>query len=154
MAFARHTCCALLAVVVAGVTAATTGAPPVKKPAGPQIMSKAAQARAQPPQITPKATEPRPSKEGVDYFEKKIRPVLVHHCYKCHSGDPAKAKAHLVLDTHDGLRKGGESGEVVAPRHPEKSLLIEAINYEGLEMPPDGQLPDEVIADFEKWVEK
>jgi Protein of unknown function (DUF1553)/Protein of unknown function (DUF1549)/Planctomycete cytochrome C len=97
--------------------------------------------------------EPRPTKEGIDFFEAKIRPVLVHHCYRCHAGDPEKAKGHLVLDTHDGLRKGGDSGEVVSPRHPEKSLLIEALKYEGLEMPPDEQLPDEVIEDFEKWVE-
>jgi hypothetical protein len=151
MAFARHILFALLPAALVGAIA--IAAPPARKPVAPQITPKAAQKKPQPPQVTPKSTEPRPSKEGVDFFEKKIRPVLVHNCYKCHSGDPAKAKAHLVLDTRDGLRKGGESGEVVAPRHPEKSLLIEAIKYEGLEMPPDGQLPDEVIADFEKWVE-
>jgi hypothetical protein len=115
--------------------------------------------RAQPKAVPGRAkmaaglAEPRPSKEGVEFFEKKIRPVLVHSCYKCHSGDVAKAKGHFVLDTHDGLRKGGETGEVISPKHPEKSLLIEAIKYEGLEMPPDEQLPDEVIEDFEKWVE-
>ena len=97
--------------------------------------------------------EPPVSKEGADFFEKQIRPVLVHQCYECHSGDPAKAKAHLVLDTRDGVRKGGESGAVVAPGHPDNSLLIEAIRYEGLEMPPKGKLPDEVIEDFERWVE-
>src|SRR5262249_12734312 len=93
------------------------------------------------------------SKEGVDFFEKKIRPVLIKNCYKCHSGDAAKAKANFVLDTHAGLMKGGESGAVIEPGHPEKSLLIEAVKYEGLEMPPDGQLPDEVVEDFEKWVQ-
>src|SRR5207237_2064381 len=61
----------------------------------------------------------KPSKEGIDFFEKKIRPVLVHNCYKCHSGDVEKAKVHFVLDTHDGLRKGGDSGEAIAPNHPE-----------------------------------
>lgn len=122
---------------------------------------------AQAPKITPKETlkpasktparpvarEPKPSKEGVDFFEKQIRPVLVRNCYKCHSGDPAKAKGGFVLDTHDGLRKGGDSGAVIEPKHPEKSLLIEALNYEGLEMPPEGKLSEEVIADFTKWVE-
>ncbi|HEY2250468.1 MAG TPA: DUF1549 domain-containing protein, partial [Planctomycetaceae bacterium] len=153
MAFARSAGLALLAVlwgmgiVGAQPKVAPKNAPPTaKKPGAPHMTPKA-------PLITPRSTEPRPSKEGIDFFEKKIRPVLVHSCYKCHSGDPAKAKAHFVLDTHDGLRKGGDSGEVVAPRHPDKSLLIEAIKYEGQEMPPEGQLPDEVIADFEKWVE-
>ena len=103
-------------------------------------------------QASPKSAEPRPSKEGLDFFEKKIRPVLVHNCYECHSGDPAKAKAHLVLDTHDGPRKGGESGPAVAPGHADDSLLVEAIRYEGLEMPPKGKLPDEVIEDFVQWI--
>jgi hypothetical protein len=101
----------------------------------------------------PRSTEPRPSKEGVDFFEKKIRPVLVKNCYRCHSGDPAQAKSHFVLDTHAGLRKGGDSGAVVEPGHPDKSLLIEAVKYEGLQMPPDGQLPEDVVEDFVKWVE-
>ena len=79
--------------------------------------------------------------------------MLVHNCYECHSGDPAKAKGHLVLDTRDGLRKGGDSGAVVVAGHADNSLLIEAIRYEGLEMPPKGQLPDEVIEDFVRWVE-
>ena len=105
------------------------------------------------PKITPQPAVPRPSKEGIDFFEAKIRPVLVRHCYKCHSGDVSKAKGHFVLDTHDGLFKGGNSGEVVVPRHPEKSLLIEALKYEGLEMPPTEPLSEEVIEDFEKWVE-
>ncbi|MBS0261247.1 MAG: DUF1553 domain-containing protein [Planctomycetes bacterium] len=97
--------------------------------------------------------EPRPSKEALDFFEKKIRPVLVHSCYQCHAGDATKAKGHFVLDTHDGLRKGGDSGAAITPGQPDKSLLIEALKYEGLEMPPDGPLPDEVVEDFERWVE-
>jgi hypothetical protein len=103
-------------------------------------------------QGAPKPVQPLPSKEGLEFFEKKIRPILVHNCYECHSGDPAKAKAHLVLDNHDGLRKGGDSGAAVVPGHADTSLLIEAIRYEGLEMPPKGQLPDEVIEDFVQWI--
>jgi hypothetical protein len=146
MALARQSLGGLLRIIVAtGVVvtgimgAGVAGAQPKGMPARQKM--------------APGPAEPRPSKEGIDFFEKKIRPVLVHNCYKCHSGDAAKAKGHFVLDTHDGLRKGGDTGEVISPRHPEKSLLIEAIKYEGLEMPPDGQLPDEVIEDFEKWVE-
>ena len=119
--------------------------------AGPAVAQ--SKAKPGPPKITPKATESRLSKEGLDFFEKRIRPILVKNCYKCHSGDPKKAKGSFVLDTHAGLMKGGDSGAVIEPGHPEKSLLIEAVKYEGLEMPPDGQLPDEVVEDFEKCVQ-
>ena len=93
------------------------------------------------------------TREGLALFESKIRPALVRHCYECHSGDPAKAKGNFVLDTRDGLRKGGPSGAAIVPGHPDESLLIEAIRYEGLEMPPKEHLPEELIADFATWVE-
>ena len=98
------------------------------------------------------ASQPQ-SKEGIDFFEKKIRPILVHNCYECHSGDKAKAKAHLLLDSRDGWQKGGDSGAAIVPGHADDSLLIEAIRYEGLEMPPKEQLSEEVIADIVRWVE-
>jgi hypothetical protein len=101
----------------------------------------------------PKPIEPPVTKEGAEYFEKKIRPILVHHCYECHSGDPKKAKANFVLDTREGLRKGGQSGTVISPGNPDESLLIEAVQYMGLEMPPKEKLPDELIEEFVKWVE-
>ena len=92
-------------------------------------------------------------KEQVDYFEQKIRPVLVHYCYECHSGDPEKAKAHFVLDNRAGLRKGGDSGEVIVPGKPDESLLVEAVRYDGLEMPPKAKLSDEIIDEIARWVE-
>jgi hypothetical protein len=95
----------------------------------------------------------KPSKEGIEFFEKKIRPVLVARCYECHSAEAKKSKGGLLLDTRDGLRNGGDSGAAVVPKHPQDSLLIEAIKHEGLEMPPKNKLPDSVIADFVKWVE-
>jgi hypothetical protein len=94
-----------------------------------------------------------PSKQDLDFFEKKIRPVLVRNCYECHSADVKKAKGGFVLDTRMGLRKGGESGPAIMPGHPDDSLLIEAVRYDGLEMPPTGKLPDDVIDDLAKWVE-
>jgi len=100
----------------------------------------------------PTAAEMHPTKEGMELFEKTIRPALVRHCYECHSGDPGKAKGHFVLDTRLGLRKGGESGAAIVPGNAEGSLLIEAIRYEGLEMPPKEKLPDDLIADFERWI--
>src|SRR4051812_13442507 len=75
----------------------------------------------------PKTAEQHPTKEGAEFFEKKIRPILVKHCYECHSGDAKKAKGNFVLDTREGLRKGGQSGPVIAPGNPEESALIEAV---------------------------
>ncbi len=95
-----------------------------------------------------------PDAAGVEFFEKKIRPVLVEHCYSCHAQDAKKIRAGLVLDTRDGLLKGGESGPAVVPGHPGKSLLIQALRQErDLRMPPSGKLPEVVIADFVRWVE-
>ena len=94
--------------------------------------------------------------KGIEFFEKSIRPVLVQHCYECHSSDAAakgKLQAGLAIDTKEGLLTGGESGPAVTPGDPAKSLLIEALKFESYEMPPKGKLPAEVIADFVKWVE-
>jgi Protein of unknown function (DUF1553)/Protein of unknown function (DUF1549)/Planctomycete cytochrome C len=101
----------------------------------------------------PPAAEPHPTKAGADFFEKQIRPILVQHCYECHSGEPKKAKGGFLLDTRAGLHKGGKSGPVITPGHPDHSLLIEAVRYESLEMPPKGKLPEELIDKLVQWVE-
>jgi hypothetical protein len=88
----------------------------------------------------------------VELFESKIRPVLVKHCYSCHSAGAKDLKGGLLLDHRDGLRKGGESGPAVVPGKVEESLLVDALKYDGFEMPPKGKLPDSVIADFETWI--
>src|SRR5579864_8389177 len=93
------------------------------------------------------------TRAGAEFFEKQIRPILVHNCYECHSGDVKKAKGGFVLDTRDGLRKGGKSGAVINPGHPDQSLLIEAVRYESLEMPPKEKLADEAIEKLVHWVE-
>lgn len=90
--------------------------------------------------------------EGVDFFEKKIRPVLIKHCYECHSASAEEVKGELRLDSRAATRKGGETGPAIVPGKAAKSLLLEAIRHESLEMPPDKKLPDVVIADFERWV--
>ena len=94
--------------------------------------------------------------EGIDFFEQKIRPVLVDRCYSCHSANAAAKKTlkgGLLLDTREALRKGGESGPAIIPGKPRESLLIAAIRHESLEMPPKEKLSAQVIADFEKWVQ-
>ncbi len=91
---------------------------------------------------------------GIDFFEKKIRPVLVANCYQCHSASAKEVKGQLRLDTRVGIRKGGETGPAVVPGKPNESLLIQALRHEdGLEMPPKQKLSDEIIADFTKWVQ-
>ena len=94
--------------------------------------------------------------EGIDFFEQKIRPVLVDRCYSCHSANAAakkNLKGGLLLDTRETLRMGGESGPAIIPGKPRESLLIAAIRHESLEMPPKEKLSAQVIADFEKWVQ-
>ena len=90
--------------------------------------------------------------EGVDFFEKRIRPVLVEHCYKCHSAGAEKLQGKLLLDSRDTARKGGETGAAIVPGDPDGSLLLKALRYEDFEMPPGGKLPADVIADFERWI--
>jgi hypothetical protein len=93
------------------------------------------------------------SADQVEFFEKKIRPILVERCYKCHSAAAEKVKAGLLLDTREGMLKGGESGPAIVPGDPEKSILIRAIRQiDELRMPVKEKLPDEQIADFVAWV--
>jgi cytochrome c553 len=93
----------------------------------------------------------------LDFFEKKIRPVLVKECYECHSADANKLKGGLYLDTADGVLKGGDSGPSVVPGKPDKSLLLISMRHEDkdpdMAMPPKkDKLSAEVLADFEKWI--
>ncbi len=92
-------------------------------------------------------------KKGIEFFEKKIRPVLVKHCYECHSAESDEVEGELVLDTRKGILKGGASGHAIVPGNLGESLLIKSIRYEGdFDMPPETQLPESVIADFERWI--
>lgn len=90
---------------------------------------------------------------GSEFFEKKIRPVLVQHCYECHNS-LGKKKGDLALDYKAALRAGGESGKVIAPGKPEKSILIWSLRHENdYKMPSKSpKLDDAVIRDFETWV--
>jgi len=98
------------------------------------------------------ATAEELSKEHVEFFEKRIRPVLVEHCYECHSAQSEKLKGKLLLDTREAARHGGETGPAVVPGDPDASVLLQALRYENFEMPPKGKLPAQTIADFEKWI--
>jgi hypothetical protein len=96
----------------------------------------------------------KPTQEQLAFFEKKIRPVLVESCYKCHSAEAEKIKGGLTLDTREGIRKGGETGSIIQPGNPDRSKLIASLKHKNPDtaMPPKGKLPDNVVADFETWV--
>ncbi len=93
---------------------------------------------------------------GVAFFEQKIRPVLVEHCYECHSEQAKKIKGGLRLDSRAGWVAGGDGGTAaIVPGKPEESLLIRAVQHleDDLAMPPKKpKLPDAVIADLVTWV--
>lgn len=78
---------------------------------------------------------------GVEFFENKIRPILADNCYSCHSRQSARVKGGLLLDTREGVLKGGDSGPAIKPGNVEQSLLIKAVRYDGekLRMPPKGK---------------
>jgi cytochrome c553 len=103
------------------------------------------------------ADDVQPTKEGLEFFEKNVRPILSDRCYECHSANKNSSKGGLILDSHDGAYKGGDEGPAVVPGNLEKSLLIKAVRYTDPEfsMPPKktgGKLPDDKIAILEEWV--
>jgi hypothetical protein len=93
--------------------------------------------------------------EGLDLFENKIRPVLTESCFGCHSAESGTLEGELSLDNRASVSQGGRSGPIVVAGDPAASRLIQAIEYHdpGLQMPPDGRLPDETIAAFRRWIE-
>ena len=123
---------ALLAGVLRGAPAGPAG-PPAAAPAAPLLPADTA------------------------FFEAKIRPVLVERCYKCHSHDADRVKGGLMLDTHEGMMHGGDTGPAIEPGKPNDSLLVDAIRYkdENLQMPPKGdKLSDQQVADLTEWIRR
>lgn len=84
-----------------------------------------------------------PSARDVEFFEKKVRPILVERCYECHSAESGKSKGGLTLDSQPAILQGGDNGPALVAGDPGKSLLIEAVRYQKreLQMPPKSPLP-------------
>jgi hypothetical protein len=105
-------------------------------------------------QPAPKGPPAKPdmfSPQELEFFESKIRPVLADNCFKCHGSE--KQKGNLRLDSRPAMLKGNDSGPVIVPGHPEKSLLFEVLAHDGdVKMPPDGPLPKAVVANLQAWV--
>ena len=94
------------------------------------------------------------SPQQIEFYEKQVQPILAENCYKCHSHQADKIKGEFVLDSREGLLKGGETGPAIVAGEPEKSLLIKAVRQvdEDLQMPPKKKLTGEQIAALTEWV--
>ncbi len=94
---------------------------------------------------------PASSAEGLKYYAEQVQPLLKQHCGKCHLD--GKSKGMLSLNGRQAVLLGGETGPAVDLAKPAESLLLQAVNYDGMEMPPSGKLPAESIDILTKWVE-
>lgn len=108
------------------------------------------------PSVAIQAAEEAPSApsdaEKAAFFTDRVEPILKNHCAKCH-GAEGKIRGGLRLDSREAVLKGGDLGPTVELDAPEESLLLEALRYEGLEMPPSGRLPDEDVQTIVRWIE-
>ena len=90
---------------------------------------------------------------GLQFFERKIRPVLVEHCYECHAAGAKELGGKLLLDSREGILLGGESGPALVAGSLDESLIIQALRWKNeLEMPPEDPLPETVVHDFVEWI--
>jgi mono/diheme cytochrome c family protein len=97
------------------------------------------------------ADDPKPDAAAIDFFETKVRPLLVNQCLNCHG--PEKQKAGLRLDSRAAMMEGGDSGPVVKPGDPEASRLLEVVRYAAdVQMPPKRKLSDSEITVLADWV--
>ena len=95
---------------------------------------------------------PQVTAEGLEFFEKEIRPLFAENCYKCHSVNARRLEAGLLLDSRASQIKGGDSGPAIDPGNAEKSLMVKAVRYEEFEMPPKGKLPASQVDALIKWI--
>ncbi|MCA9215260.1 MAG: DUF1549 domain-containing protein, partial [Planctomycetales bacterium] len=118
------------------------------------LLVAAGHVRAADQSVTKEATEQEIDRAGREFFEKHIAPVLAEHCYKCHSTQSVRVRAELLLDSREGVLRGGEGGSILVPGEPDESRLIQAIRWTDadFQMPPDKQLAPEEIQHFEQWV--
>lgn len=93
--------------------------------------------------------------KGTAFFESKIRPILVKHCYECHSEQAQTAEGGLLLDRRTGWMNGGDSGKAILPGEPDESLLVLAVRRtDDLAMPPESSLSDQDVALLTDWVRR
>jgi mono/diheme cytochrome c family protein len=89
--------------------------------------------------------------QAIEFFEGKVRPLLVDKCISCHGSE--KQRGGLRLDSRTALLKGGDNGPIVTTGDPEKSPMIHAVRYDGeTKMPPKDKLPADAVATLTTWV--
>ena len=100
------------------------------------------------------AEDPKPAADpaAATFFADHVLPILKQHCYECHSHQPNKIQGGLVLDSRSGWAQGGDNGPAIVPGNPNASLLIQAVRFDDLKMPPDGKLSAKLIHQLEQWV--
>ncbi len=97
--------------------------------------------------------QPGFSAPDIEFFESRIRPLLVENCHDCHTGD--EPSGNLNMASRQTMLAGGDSGPAIVPSKPEESLLIKVIHYGGIiQMPPDSKMPNESIALLEEWIRR
>src|SRR5260221_413434 len=97
------------------------------------------------------APEPPPDAKAIEFFEAKVRPLLIENCVNCHG--PKKQQASLRLDSRDSMMRGSDNGPVVVPGKPDESLLLKVVRHQGaVKMPPKTKLKDEAIDALATWV--
>ena len=96
----------------------------------------------------------QPTPDDLTFFESKIRPVLVKHCYECHGFQASEPGGNLLLDSRPAILKGGDTEPPIVPGDPDASLMMRAVRYADpdLKMPPAGKLASHEIADLERWI--
>lgn len=97
------------------------------------------------------------SPQDLEFFEKKVRPLLVERCYSCHSQDSKTLQGGLRVDSLKAMLEGGDSGPALVKKSPDESLLIQAIRFEpdaDFQMPPKGRLPEKEIAILTEWIDR
>ncbi len=131
----------------------SAGAAPVAAPLAPAAPApvKATQAMVQAADAAIAPVSAQVAFEQDQFFEMKVRPILIKNCYGCHAGS---ARGGLELTSREKMLKGGKDGVVAVPGHPESSLLISAIRYtdDRIAMPPGGPMKKEDVAVIEQWL--
>ena len=92
--------------------------------------------------------------DRLEFFETQVRPILVAHCYECHSAKAGTKNGSLILETVEGIAAGGSRGAMFAKDSPDNGLLFRVLDYRDseLQMPPESKLPDKELAVLLKWI--
>ena len=88
----------------------------------------------------------------LDFFERRVRPLLSKHCFACHGAAIENPQGNLRLDQRAGLLEGGNRGPAIVPHRPDESLLIQAVRGDPIQMPPGGKLKEREVADLVEWI--